>query len=85
MDWAEGDTIALAKSAFKGLGPKGVLAEDRFHIGAQALTTNQKILYDEETGWLSYAKQGSATANPHAFARIGKNLDDFDHADIMVI
>jgi hypothetical protein len=85
MDWEEGDVIALAKSAFKGIGPKGELAEDRFHIGSEALTPKQKILYDDGTGWLLYAKKGSGTANPLAFARIGKNLEDFDHTDIMVI
>jgi Ca2+-binding RTX toxin-like protein len=85
MDWADGDVIALAKSAFKGIGPKGVLAEDRFHVGSEALTAKQKILYDDETGWLSYAEKGSKTADPLAFAKIGKNLEDFDHTDIMVI
>jgi Ca2+-binding RTX toxin-like protein len=84
-DWTQGDVIALAKSAFKAIGPKGVLAEDRFHIGSEAETKKQKILYDDETGWLSYARKGSDTANPLAFARIGKGLTDFDHTDIMVI
>jgi Ca2+-binding RTX toxin-like protein len=83
-DFSDGDLIALARSAFKGIGPKGVLAEDRFHLGSEALTPKQKILYDDETGWLLYAKQGSGTANPLAFARIGKNLD-LDHTDIVVI
>jgi len=85
MDWTQGDVIALQKSAFKGIGPKGGLAENRFQIGGEAETKKQKILYDDETGWLSYAKQGSNTANPLAFAKIGKGLTDFDHTDVMVI
>lgn len=84
-DWTEGDLIALQKSAFKGIGPKGVLETGVFHIGAEAETPKQKILYDADSGWLLYARHGSDTANPIAFAKIGKTLADFDHADIMVI
>lgn len=84
-DWADGDTIALVKGDFAGIGPKGVLEASRFHMGSKAETTKQKILYDEDTGWLLYAKNGSNTANPIAFAKVGKHLTDFDHHDIMVI
>ena len=56
-----------------------------FHDGPEALTRKQKILYDEDSGWLLYARHGSDTANPLAFARIGKHLDDFDRHDILVI
>ncbi len=85
MDWADGDVIALKKSAFPGIGPKGVLDEDLFHIGPEAFTTKEKILYDADTGWLLWAADGSDTANPLAFAKIGKYLDDFNYSDIMVI
>jgi Ca2+-binding RTX toxin-like protein len=84
-DWTEGDTIALSKGGFAGIGPKGVFKASHFHIGSEAETAKQKILYDEKTGWLLYAKKGSDTANPVAFAKVGKNLDGFDHHDILVI
>ena len=84
-DFAEGDLIALWKNAFPGIGPKGVLDAKYFHVGDQAETAKQKILYDEDSGWLLYAKHGSATVDPVAFAKIGKNLDHFDNGDIMVI
>lgn len=84
-DWADVDTIALVKGDFAGIGPKGLLEASRFHIGSEAETTKQKILYDADTGWLLYAKNGSNTANPVAFAKVGKHLADFDHHDIMVI
>ena len=32
-----------------------------------------------------YAKNGSKTADPLAFAKIGKHLEGFDHTDITVI
>ena len=84
-DFAEGDIIALEKSAFKGLGPLGTLEADRFRVGDEAKTQKQKILYDEDSGWLLYAKHGSETADPVRFAKIGKNLDHFDNGDIIVI
>ena len=62
-----------------------MLAESHFHIGGEALTPKQKILYDEDSGWLLYAKKGSQTTDPIAFAKIGKHLDGFDHTDILVI
>jgi Ca2+-binding RTX toxin-like protein len=82
-DWANGDIIALKKSAFQGIGPKGTLDEDAFHVGTQAVTAKQKIIYDPHTGWLTWSKDG--WAEPVAFARIGKHLADFDHGDIMVV
>lgn len=84
-DFAEGDVIALAKSAFAGLGPKGTLKGKVFHVGAEAETESQHVLYDRKSGWLLYAKKGSATAHPQEIVKIGKHLDGFDHHDILVI
>ncbi len=84
-DYHGNDTIALVKDAFPGVGPLGVLKAEYFHAGPEALTPEQKILYDEDSGWLLYARHGSETAEPHPFARIGRHVADFDHADILVI
>jgi autotransporter-associated beta strand protein len=84
-DFAEGDTIAIGRSAFSGIGPRGVLEAKYFHIGSEAETKKQHILYDADSGWLLYARHGSNTANPQAFVKIGKHLDHFDHTDILVI
>ena len=84
-DYDEGDTIALQKDVFPGIGPLGVLKAKHFHIGDEAETEKQTILYDEDSGWLLYAENGSNTANPVAFAKVGKNLDGFDNGDILVI
>jgi Ca2+-binding RTX toxin-like protein len=84
-DYAEGDIIALAKSGFSGLGPAGTLKAKFFHVGDHAETRAQHVLYDKDSGWLLYAKNGSATANPHQLVKIGKGLDHFDHHDILVI
>ncbi len=84
-DFATGDLIGLAKNAFSGIGPKGVLEDKYFHLGGHAETTDQHILYDAKSGWLLYAKHGSDTADPIAFARIGKHLDHLDHHDFLVV
>ena len=84
-DFADGDAIALAKAAFTGIGPKGALAAGRFHIGDTAETQKQKILYDADTGWLLYAKKGSATIDPLKFVKIGKDLGHLGSDDFFVI
>ena len=79
-----GDVIQLARKAFPGIGPKGVLGDKYFHVGADAELPNQHILYDAKSGKVLYAKHGSDTANPRAFLKLDKGLD-LDNADIMVI
>ena len=83
-DYGSEDIFLLAKSGFKGIGPTGVLKAKYFHIGSEAETKKQKILYDEDKGLLLYAKKGSKTADPVKFAKIGKDLD-IDHTDFLVI
>jgi hypothetical protein len=84
-DFADGDIIALHSSAFANIGPAGALDAQYFHLGAEAETKQQKILYDGDTGWLLYAEKGSQTADPVKFAKIGKDLASFDAADVVVI
>ena len=84
-DFADGDIVALHSSAFANIGPAGALDAKYFHLGAEAETKQQKILYDGDTGWLRYAEKGSQTADPVKFAKIGKDLASFDAADVMVI
>lgn len=84
-DFAAGDIIALARSAFSGIGPEGTLKAKYFHAGSAAETKAQHVLYDAKSGWLLYAKKGSNTAKPHELVKIGKHLDGFDHHDILVI
>ena len=81
-DFSRGDRIALG---FAGLGPTGPLDRHQFHRGAEARNTNQKILYDENTGWLLYARKGSATHDPEKFAHVGKGVDHLGAEDFFVI
>ncbi|MCB1486878.1 MAG: autotransporter-associated beta strand repeat-containing protein, partial [Bauldia sp.] len=84
-DMSDGDMIALKKSAFPGIGPKGTLDADAFHVGFTASSPAQKIVYNQHSGWLEWYRHGSHTTDPVAFAKIGKHLDFLDHADFIVI
>ncbi|MCB1488945.1 MAG: hypothetical protein KDJ88_16005, partial [Bauldia sp.] len=84
-DMSDGDVIALTKSAFPGIGPEGTLGADAFHIGFTATKPDQKIVYNEHSGWLEWYRHGSQTTDPVAFAKIGKHLDFIDHTDFIVI
>jgi hypothetical protein len=75
----------IARQAFPGIGPAGALKAKYFNLGTDAETKDHRLLYDAETGWLSYARRGSDTPAPKAFVMIGKGLDDFDHHAIVVI
>jgi hypothetical protein len=81
-DLETGDLIALG---FSGLGAAGPLDPSAFHRGATANHPGQKILYDEDTGWLLYARKGSVTEDPVAFARVGKHLNHLGAEDFVVI
>lgn len=81
-DFEKGDLIALG---FSGLGPAGPLDPAAFHRGANAERPGQKVLYDEDTGWLLHARKGSRTDDPVAFAKVGKHLDHLGPDDFVVI
>ncbi len=81
-DFEKGDLIALG---FPGLGPDGPLDLAAFHRGATANKAAQKILYDDDTGWLHYARKGSDTYDTIAFAKVGKHLDHLGAEDFAVI
>jgi autotransporter-associated beta strand protein len=83
-DFGGEDSIHLARSGFKGIGPGGVLKAKYFHVGSEAETKQQKIVYDEKKGVLLYASKGSATASPVQFAKIGKDLA-IDHTDFLIV
>jgi len=83
-DFEDGDVIHLSQSAFPRLGPIGVLKEKFLHLGPEAETRQDRILYDEDRGLLLYAKHGSATKDPVKLAKLAPGLD-LDHADFFVI
>jgi Ca2+-binding RTX toxin-like protein len=85
VDYEDGEVIQFAKKAFPGIGPKGVLKAEFFHVGAEAETQHQRILYDDESGKILYLRHGSETQNPRVLLKIGEGLDHLDHSDFLVI
>ncbi|MDB5706574.1 MAG: hypothetical protein JWN66_3690, partial [Sphingomonas bacterium] len=66
------DHIELAQSIFTVLGT-GALSADAFAVGA-ATTAAQHILYDSETGALSYDADGSGAGAAIQFATLQAHL-----------
>ncbi|WP_342153131.1 calcium-binding protein [Methylorubrum sp. SB2] len=89
-DFAHGiDTVRLAKGIFTALGA-GHLTDDAFKdlgVAGATVDADDRILYDHNTGALSYDADGSGTA----FAAIRFAVVDnhgrahLDHADILIV
>ncbi len=69
------DTIRLDRDAFKGLGGKGALSADAFHIGGAAHDRSDRIIYDDAAGHLIHDRNGSAPGKAKVFAMIDSGLD----------
>lgn len=81
------DIIRLDNEIFIGIGGNGALAAAKFHIGADATASGQRILYNPATGALSYDANGNvggADSQETQFATLAKNLA-LTAADIQVI
>lgn len=83
-DYAVGaDMFSLAHSIFTQIGV-GVLGEDAFHIGASATDANQRVIYDQASGHVSYDADGSGvgTAVQFAIVTAGTHLT---HEDFLIV
>jgi len=78
------DTLALYHTIFSQL-PTGALNSDYFHIGAATADANDFILYNPNTGTLSYDADGNgAGAAKETVAILGVNLA-LTNADFIVV
>ncbi len=78
------DTFQLENSIFTALGSPGVLAATKFRIGAQALDADDRIIYNNATGALTYDANGNGAGGTMQIAVIGTGLS-MTNADIVVI
>lgn len=78
------DTILLDSSIFTAVGPVGPLAAGRFYIGTAAHDSNDRIIYNSNTGKLFYDDDGTG---PNAAIRIAVMLKELPMtaADFMII
>ena len=77
------DTIALDHKVFTLLA-KGALDDGAFHIGASAHQADDRIVYDDSTGALSYDGNGTGDGGATVFAVLARGLD-LTSADFFVI
>jgi hypothetical protein len=77
------DTIRLNDSAFTKL-KWGALSASSFVVGTKALDSNDRVIYDNKTGALSYDADGSGSIAAIKFAQID-NLAKLSAADFIVI
>ncbi|WP_210484611.1 cadherin domain-containing protein [Microvirga antarctica] len=68
------DTIALAKSVFKGLAKKGGLSKAAFWSGPAAHDDSDRIIYNKKTGALFYDHDGKGHDAAVQIATLSKGL-----------
>lgn len=91
VDWikdfkAADDTILLDNLIFASLGGDGALVLGAFHKSAAGVAhdANDRIIYDTDSGALSYDADGNGQAAAIQFARLSKNLN-VSAADFIII
>ncbi len=78
------DRIELDHHIFAGIGPAGVLGAGFFERGTHALTAQEKIIYNPNTGTVFYDADGAGHAAQVHFATLPKHLA-ITHADFLII
>ena len=78
------DKIALDHVAFANLGTPGVLADAAYWDGAGAHDRSDRIVYNPETGVITYDPDGRGSGSPVTIATVAVGTD-LSHADFLVI
>ena len=78
------DTIILDGSVFTGIGGPGELAASSFQIGAKAADADDRVIYNSQTGALSYDSDGQGGVAQITFAKLDKGLDLSSH-DFLIV
>ena len=78
------DTIKLDNAVFASLTRHGVLSDQHFIIGTAAADNNDFVIYDTQTGVLSYDADANGAAGAVAIAVLGSHLA-LTNADFLVI
>jgi len=80
----EGDSIEFDNVQFTELNIKGVLNTNNFIQGLSANDEDDYIIYNNESGILSYDADGNGSADAVDIALIGENLD-FNNLNIFIV
>jgi Ca2+-binding RTX toxin-like protein len=68
------DRFELGRFIFGGQ-PRGALDEDAFHIGLEAADADDRIIYDDASGFLSFDADGAGGASDVRFANVTAGTD----------
>jgi serralysin len=79
------DRILLSAQAFAGLGSTGVLATAALVLGSAAADEDDRILFEETTGALSFDSDGNGTTAAVQFAQITKLTGTLTSDDFVII
>jgi Ca2+-binding RTX toxin-like protein len=86
-DFSSGDLFNLSHSVFSDIswsGSPSVLTDAEFHVGAAADTDEQRIIYDDTSGTLSYDADGSGAGAAVQFATVTAGTD-LTHDHFLVV
>jgi Ca2+-binding RTX toxin-like protein len=78
------DSIQLAKATFAKAGAKGGLKAKAFWNGSAAHDEDDRIIYNDETGYLYYDPDGTGGASQKTVAKLSKDLQ-ITHKDFFII
>ena len=81
------DTIQLYKTVMSALGSPGTLSANNFKLSTQALDSSDRIIYNVNSGALSYDADGSGTAASIQIALIGVTThpSNIDYTDFVIV
>jgi Ca2+-binding RTX toxin-like protein len=78
------DSIHLAQSVFTKAGSKGGLKAKAFWSGSAAHDADDRVIYNEKTGYLYYDSDGTGGASQKVIAKLSKNLE-ITHKDFFIV
>jgi Ca2+-binding RTX toxin-like protein len=78
------DSIQLAASVFTKAGSKGSLKAKAFWSGSAAHDRDDRVIYNDETGYLYYDPDGTGGASQKMIAKLSKDLA-ITHKDFFII
>lgn len=77
------DIVHLARAVFTKAGAKGALKAKAFWTGSEAHDADDRVIYNENTGYLFYDPDGTGGAAQRTIAKLSKNLD-LTHKDFLL-
>ena len=78
------DTMRLDNAVFTKFGPTGTMSSSAFYVGAAAHDSTDRIIYNSNTGALSYDPDGTGSAAAVQFAELSSGLQ-LTYRDFLIV